>query len=197
MRLLRPRRAQPLRPVGNSRRAPGRQFRPGSDDAGGQPAADSRRHQLRGGGRLPAGLSYGLADGPVRRDQRPQAGGGYPPHLPEADHDLRIHHGHPTRLGTAECAAGGEGAPSSARPNVSPGASRPGAGADGAWRAIRQARPDDSTAVLNRRAPALLIGLLLVACGHPTPQPAPTASPRHTPPASPSPTPPPTPTPLP
>src|SRR2546429_3282989 len=133
----------------------------------------------------------------LRRDQRPQAGGGYPPHLPEADHDLRIHHGHPTRLGTAECAAGGEGAPSSARPNVSPGASRPGAGADGVWRAIRQARPDDSTAVLNRRAPALLIGLLLVACGQPTAQPAPTASPRHTPTASPSPTPPPTPTPLP
>jgi len=50
---------------------------------------------------------------------------------------------------------------------------------------------------LNRRAPALLIGLLLVACGQPAAQPAPTLSPRHTPTASPSPTPAPTPTPLP
>jgi len=48
---------------------------------------------------------------------------------------------------------------------------------------------------MTRRTLAVLVVLVLVACGHPTAQPAPTISPRHT--ATPSPTPAPTPTPFP
>src|SRR5207253_2718031 len=227
LRLLRPRRAQPLRPVGNSRRAPGRQFRPGPDDAGGQPAADSRRHQLRGGGRLPAGLSYGLADGGRQGPRGAGGDGADPRHRRRGLHRGAADRQACRRVGVRDVEKRREAAARArawcrrpdqqsehrlferglddhqqARRRCCDRQRRRGhlAGEHpraGAWRAIRQARPHDSTAVLNRRAPALLIGVLLVACGQPTAQPAPTASPRHTPTASPSPTPAPTPTPLP
>jgi glucose/arabinose dehydrogenase len=50
---------------------------------------------------------------------------------------------------------------------------------------------------VKRQLVALVIGLLLMACGQPTAQPVASATPRHTPTPTPSPTPAPTPTPLP
>src|SRR5439155_855798 len=130
------------------------------------------------------------AAGHLWRDERPQAGGGYPPHLPEAAHDLWIDHGNPARLGAADHAARGEGAPAGGRPDVSAGAGCPSAGTNGPCRAVRQARPHHPSPVVSRATVAALLGVLLIACGQPTAQPAPiaTPTPRHTP--TPSPTPP-------